>query len=78
MVLSVYWGVFFHVEKNNSSLVVFVVDFDAQVAPYTGATPLLGPMVTRMTTEVLRSPAAHLGYTSMPPAAFNNDPFQVR
>ena len=41
-------------------------------------TPLLGPMVTRMTEEVSRSSMPHLGYSSMSPTVFDNDPIQVR
>lgn len=77
-VLSLYWGVLFHVEQNISSLVVYVVDFDAQVAPYTGLTPLVGPMITQMTDEMLRSPAPHLGYDSIPHSVFHSDPLEVR
>lgn len=77
-VLSIYWAVLFHVELNISSLVVYVVDFDGQTAPYTFVTPLLGPMITQMTEEMQRSPIPHLGYVTMPPSAFNNDPLQVR
>ncbi|MCJ1265094.1 hypothetical protein MMC22_004969 [Lobaria immixta] len=77
-VLSMYWAVLFHVEQNISSLVVYVVDFDGQAAPYTSVTPLLGPMITQMTEEMQRSPIPHLGYVTMPPSAFNNDPLLVR
>lgn len=76
--LSMYWAVLFHVEENISSLQIFVVDFDGQIAPYTSVTPLLGPMITRMTEETQRSPNTHLGYVTMPPSDFNNDPIQVR
>ncbi len=78
VVLSKYWAVLIHVEQNIASLVVYVVDFDGQIAPYTGITPILGPMVTRITEETLRSPMPHLGYVRMPPSAFDNDPLQVR
>ena len=69
----------FHVEQNLNSLIVYVVDFDGQVAPYTGGTPLLGPLVTKMTEEmVMENKEPHLGYVTVPPSAFNNDPVQVR
>ena len=77
-VLSIYWAVLFHVEQNLSSLVVYVVDFDGQVAPYTSITPLLGPMITQMTEELQRSTMPHLGYVTMSPSMFNNDSLQVR
>lgn len=77
-VMSIYWAVLFHFERNISSLVVYVVDFDGQTAPYTSVTPLLGPMITQMTEEMQRSLMPHLGYVTMPPSAFNNDPIQVR
>lgn len=75
---SIFWAVLSHVERNISSLVVYVVDFDGQIAPYTSITPLLGPLITQMTEEVQRSPAPHLGYVTMPPSSFNNDPLHVR
>lgn len=55
-----------------------MVDFDAVVEPYTGVTPLIGPMITQMTEEILRSPAPHLGYDIILPSVFDNDPLQVR
>ena len=74
-----YWAVLFNVENNLNSLIVYVVDFDGQVAPYTGGTPLLGPLVTKMTEEmVMENKMPHLGYVTLPPSAFNNDPILVR
>lgn len=57
-----------------------MVDFDGTQAPYTDVTPLLGPMLTQMTTKMISSGQSgnHLGYVNMDPAAFNNDPMQVR
>ena len=66
------------VEQNLPSLVVHVVDFDGQVAPYRDVTPLVGPMVTQRTEAMLKSPIPHLGYGTLPPSAFNNDPMKVR
>jgi len=43
LALSLFNGVFYHIPKNYSSLIVYVVDFDGQVAPYQGGTPLVGP-----------------------------------
>ena len=77
-VMSLYWGVLFHVEENLSSLDVFVVDFDGTQAPYTAGQPLIGPMITEMTERQLASPSPHLGYVTMDPAAFGNDPMNVR
>jgi hypothetical protein len=75
-----YWGVLFNVEQNLSSLNVFVVDFDGTQAPYTGVTPLLGPMLTQMTTKIISSGQSgnHLGYINMDPADFDHDPMKVR
>ncbi|KAL8702845.1 MAG: hypothetical protein Q9201_003985 [Fulgogasparrea decipioides] len=77
-VLSLYWAVLFHVEKNTSSLTVFVVDFDGRVPPYTGVTPLVGPMITQTTEMMLSAPEPHLGYDTVQPSVFNNDPLAVR
>lgn len=77
-VLSLYWAVLYHVEENLSSLDVIVVDFDGTQPPYQGVTPLIGPMVTQTTEEMLRSPNPHLGFVTMSPAQFNNDPLAVR
>ena len=78
--MSLYWGVLFHVEKNLSSLDVFVVDFDATQAPYTGVTPLVGPLITQTTEKMVSSGQSeeHLGFITMDPAIFDNDPMQVR
>ncbi|KAI9871215.1 MAG: hypothetical protein M1830_003191, partial [Pleopsidium flavum] len=78
-VMSIYWGVLSHVERNVSSLVVYVVDFDGQLAPYnTGEKPLIGPQIVQMTEQMAASPMQHLGYVILPPSSFNNDPMQVR
>ena len=77
-VLSVYWGVLYHVQSNLSSLVIYVVDFDGQLAPYTGVTPLIGPMITQTTEAMVADSPVHLGYGTLPPSSFNNDPMEVR
>lgn len=77
-VLSLYWGVLFNVEQNISSLNVFVVDFDGTQAPYTETEPLIGPMITQVTEQMLRAQTPHLGYITMEPSDFNNDPLAVR
>lgn len=61
-----------------SSLSVYVVDFDTVAAPYTDVTPLVGPTITQMTQELVRSSAPHLDYTIISPSVFNNDPLLVR
>ena len=77
-----YWAVLFHVEQNLNSLIVYVVDFDGQVAPYTGVEPMIGPMITQMTEQMVSvSPMnkmPHLGYVTKDASAFNDDPIQVR
>ncbi|MCJ1468924.1 hypothetical protein MMC07_007554 [Pseudocyphellaria aurata] len=77
-VLSMFWAVLFHVEQNISSLQIYVVDFDGQIAPYTSVTPLVGPLIRGMTEEIQGSPDPHLGYVTMSPSDFDNDPIQVR
>ncbi|KAE9967742.1 hypothetical protein BLS_006216 [Venturia inaequalis] len=76
-VLSIYWAVFFHLPKNLKSLVVYVVDFDG-IAPYnTANAPVVGPLVTELTQKMLQA-EVHLGYGTLPPSQFSNDPMQVR
>lgn len=78
-VMSIYWGVLSHVELNISSLGVYVVDFDGQVAPYTtSGNPLVGPQVLQSVEQLMASTSQHLGYRTIPPSKFNNDPMQVR
>ena len=78
-VMSIYWGVLSHVEGNVASLVVYVVDFDGQVAPYiTSQKPLVGPQVVQAVETLMASKHEHLGYGTLPPSSFNNDPMQVR
>lgn len=78
-ILSLYWGVLFRVEQNLRSIVIHVVDFDGQVAPYDNVgQPIVGPAVTKMTDQLFNSPGPSLGYTTVPPSQFDNDPLQVR
>jgi len=79
-VLSIYWGSLFRVENNLSKLVVYVVDFDGQVAPYDtdGHEPLVGPLITTLARTMVASPTPNLGYEIRPPSGFANDPIQVR
>ena len=78
LVLSLFYAVFYHIPQNFSSLIVYVVDFDGQVAPYHGGTPLVGPSVVQKTEHIAKSGQPHLGYRTMPPSTFNFDPRAVR
>ncbi|KAL8731639.1 MAG: hypothetical protein Q9166_003327 [cf. Caloplaca sp. 2 TL-2023] len=77
-ILSLYWGVLYHVGKNTSSLTVFVVDFDGKVDPFTSVTPLVGPTITQTTKMILSAPDPHLGFDTIDPSVFDNDPMAVR
>ena len=74
------WGSLFHVEQNLSSLVVYVVDMDGQVAPYntSGITPLVGPTITQLAREMVASKSPTLGFGPLSAADFNYDPIAVR
>lgn len=78
--LSLYWGVFTHVEDNLTSLHIMVADFDAQVAPYnqSGVTPMVGPTIQQLAAQQVQSPRPSLGYVNLGAAHFNYDPIQVR
>ncbi|PMD22313.1 hypothetical protein NA56DRAFT_670398 [Hyaloscypha hepaticicola] len=76
-ILSLYWAALFRVEQNLSALVVYVVDFDGQVAPYTDTTPIVGPMIVEA-TESLIAPSSSLRWGSLPASQFNNDPMAMR
>lgn len=76
--MSLYWGVLFRVNANMRALIVQVVDFDGQVAPYNNVEPVVGPAVTRITQQLFDSPEPSLGYVTLSPAQFNNDPLRVR
>ncbi|KAF2121471.1 hypothetical protein BDV96DRAFT_483934 [Lophiotrema nucula] len=78
-VLSIYWGVFFQVETRLKHLLVYVVDFDGQT-PYdnTGNMPFVGPTVTQLVQQELKSGKPTLGWGIRTPNDFNGDPLQVR
>lgn len=78
--LSIYWGVFNHVERNLSSLVVYIVDFDGQTAPFneSGVEPIVGPQIVQLAQQMVESSTPNLGYGSLPPSDFNYDPLEVR
>ncbi|KAK5136638.1 hypothetical protein LTR08_002652 [Meristemomyces frigidus] len=78
-VLSIYWGALFRVEKNLGNLVVYVVDFDGLVAPYTGGrAPVVGPAITGLARAMVASATPNLGYSVLPASDFGDDPIQVR
>ncbi|GAB7346811.1 hypothetical protein MBLNU459_g1909t1 [Dothideomycetes sp. NU459] len=79
-ILSIYWGALFHVEKNLSSLVVYVVDMDAQVAPYneSGITPIVGPIIQDLARTMVASGKPTLGWGPLNASDFNYDPIAVR
>lgn len=78
--LSIYWGALTAIDKNLSALVVYVVDFDGQVAPYntTGLQPVVGPLIKSLAQKSLQERRTNLGYEWPPASQFNYDPIQVR
>ncbi|KAK3724821.1 hypothetical protein LTR37_000869 [Vermiconidia calcicola] len=78
--LSLYWGVFTHVESNIRALHIMVADFDGQVAPYntSGETPIVGPAIRRLAQQMADSVTPNLGYRNYDAAHFDYDPIQVR
>ena len=73
IVLSLYWAVLYRVETNLNSLIVHVVNFETDPAA------IIGPGIVQMTEGIVRAnKMPHLGYTTMPPSYYNNDPMQVR
>ncbi|KAK2028782.1 MNNG and nitrosoguanidine resistance protein [Colletotrichum zoysiae] len=78
LILCLYWGIVFRINENLPSLVCFVVDFDGQVAPYDNIEPLVGPMVTNLANETLRSPIPSIGYQIRTAREFGFDPLKVR
>ncbi|OTB04856.1 hypothetical protein M426DRAFT_73210 [Hypoxylon sp. CI-4A] len=78
-VLSLYWAALSHVEKNMHTLTVHVVDFDGQVAPYNGVTPLVGPAMREAAQAMVSSSTEGiLGFTVVDPSEYNFDPIAVR
>jgi len=80
-ILSLYWGVLFHAEDRLRNFVVYVVDFDGQVAPYnSGAagTPFVGETMVNTALQLVNGPSSSLGYTVLNPAEFGYDPIAVR
>lgn len=57
---------------------IYVVDFDG-VAPYnTGRPPVVGPAIVQLGNQLVQASKPTLGFGSLPPQNFNNDPLQVR
>ncbi|KAI5862455.1 hypothetical protein GGS23DRAFT_101126 [Durotheca rogersii] len=81
-VLSLFWAVLSHVESNLSKLAVYIVDFDAQVTPFEGVTPLVGPAMRAAAQRLVDNAAAGgppaLGFVSVPPSRYDFDPIAVR
>lgn len=78
MVLSCFEAVFIQIPANLKKLTVFVVDFDGKLEPFTGGIPFIGPQIVESTEAIAKSDKPRLGYITMPPSNFNNDPIAVR
>lgn len=78
--LSIYWAVLFRVNENLGNLVVYVVDMDAQVAPYntSGIQPLVGPQMTQLAWQQLSSSQATIGWGPLGAEAFDYDLVNVK
>lgn len=59
------------------ALVVWIVDFDGQVAPYTDITPIVGPQLVSAGLAMNNQPHS-LGWVNKPAAEFDFDPMAVR
>ncbi|KAK1985842.1 MNNG and nitrosoguanidine resistance protein [Colletotrichum cereale] len=77
-ILSLYWAVLYRADANLRSLIVHVVDFDGQVAPYESVQPIVGPTVVQIVQQSLDKPGPSLGWAVLPASNFNNDPMAVR
>lgn len=80
IVLSLYWGALFTVYDNLPKLTVWIVDFDAKIAPYntTTTTPIIGPFVTNAFMNLQPQTVDNLGWTVKSAADFDYDPIAVR
>ncbi|EED14347.1 conserved hypothetical protein [Talaromyces stipitatus ATCC 10500] len=78
MVLSLYWGALFNVYEKLPSLTVWIVDFDAKVAPFNTTTPIVGPFITNAFEKLTPQTVDKLGWTVKSAADFNYDPMVVR
>ena len=76
--LCLFWGALFRENDNVKHLKILVVDFDGQLAPYTGTTPYVGPFVTRAVNDMLDSGGVVPAYSFVSAQDFDNDPLKVR
>ncbi|KAF2876218.1 hypothetical protein BDV95DRAFT_535626 [Massariosphaeria phaeospora] len=76
--LCLFWGALFRQEDHMHSLGIWIVDFDAQIAPYQNVEPFIGPFVTRSIQDLIDRGGNHPGYTFRAPSDFDNDPLKVR
>jgi hypothetical protein len=53
--LCLFWGALFRQNDNVKNLKILVVDFDGQVAPYTGMAPFVGPFVTEAVDNMTKA-----------------------
>lgn len=77
-IFCLFWGALFRQNDNIKHLKIIVVDFDAQVAPYTGTTPFVGPFVVQAVKDMLNSDGVVPDYIVRSPQDFDNDPLEVR
>jgi len=75
-----YWGALFTVYDNLPKLTVWVVDFDAKIAPYntTTITPIVGPFITNAFDNLKLQTVDNLGWTVRSAADFDYNPISVR
>ena len=76
--LCLFWGALFRQNDNVKNLKILVVDFDGQVAPYTGTTPFVGPFVTEAIDNMTNAGGIVPTYVFKSPEDFKNDPLEVR
>ena len=76
--LCLFWGALFRQNDNVKNLQILVVDFDGQVAPYTGTTPFVGPFVAEAIDNMTRAGDIAPAYVFKSPEDFNNEPLDVR
>jgi uncharacterized membrane protein (DUF485 family) len=72
-VLSLYWGSLYNAIMNLNSLVVYIVDFETE------SDAIVGPTLVKLSQEIVATnKQPHLGFVTVPAAAFGHDPMQVR
>jgi hypothetical protein len=67
-----------HVRNNLGSFVVWIVDFDGQVAPSAATTPFVGPVILQIAEKFISADSPHVGFGILPAAYFDYDPTNVR